>query len=170
LVLKLLCSFIRVAGGVAFAEPKGLDGTGSKRPDAQVHFPGGPVLVDVSVTHPSCKSYVTMASTTPLSAASKREHYKHLKYDILAAEEKSMFVAFVLESFGAFGREALKFIKRLVKIFSACLFSPGPKGYFRGRIFRALSVCLQKGNALIQLLGCRQARQSAGVQVGFPTY
>ena len=100
----------------------------------------------------------------------EREHYKHLKYDILAAEEKSMFVAFVLESVGAFGKEALKFIKRLVKSFSACLFSPGPKGYFRGRIFRALSVCLQKGNALIELLGCRQARQSAGVQVGFPTY
>ena len=40
-----------------------------------------------------------------------------------------MFVAFVLESFGAFGREALKFIKRLVKSFIACLFSPGPKGY-----------------------------------------
>jgi hypothetical protein len=168
MLIRLLCSFIRAAGGVPFLEPTGLDGTGGLRPDIQVHFPGGPVLVDGSITHPSAKSYVNMASTTPLSAAAKREHYKHLKYDLLAADEKSTFIPFVLETFGGFGKEASRFIKKLGSMFHELLLSPGPRRLFSSKIYNAISVCLQRGNSLIQLVGCRVARQFAGVEVGFP--
>ncbi len=91
LLVKLLCSFTRLAGAVPFLEPKGLDGTGSRRPDIQVHFPDGSCLVDASITHPAAKTYAPMGSTTPLSAAIYRERFKHRKYDIIAADEKSPF-------------------------------------------------------------------------------
>ena len=71
LTCKLLRRTIttRLAGAVPFLEPKGLDGTGSRRPDIQVHFPDGSCLVDASITHPAAKTYAPMGSTTPLSAA-----------------------------------------------------------------------------------------------------
>ncbi len=169
MLIRLLCTFVRNAGGVPLIEPKGLDGTGGLRPDIQIHFPTGPVLVDGSITHPLSKSYVNMAAITSLSAAAAREHIKHLKYDALAVEEKSTFIPFVMETFGGYGKEALKFISRLGRGYSDFQYSPAPRGQFSKQLFNALSICLQKGNSLIQLMGCRQARQFAGSQVGFPT-
>jgi len=153
-----------------FLEPKGLDGTGSRRPDIQVHFPDGSCLVDASITHPAAKTYAPMGSTTPLSAAIYRERFKHRKYDIIAADEKSPFYPFVMETFGGFGPEALVFLSRLSKSHSALSTSPAPKNAFRTHVIRALSICLQRGNALVQLVGCRQARQHAGALVGFPLF
>ena len=167
-MVKMLCSFIRVAGAVPFLEPKGLDGTGSKRPDIQVHFPDGSCLVDGSFTHPAGKTYAPYASTTPLYAADTRERFKHNKYDVIAADEKCPFIPFVMETFGGYGKEALAFLSRLSKCHSSLSTTPAPKGAFRTHVSRALSICLQKGNALAQLVGCRQAREHAGEQVGFP--
>src|SRR5690349_18515265 len=75
-----------------------------------------------------------LASTTPLYAAVTRERFKHSKYDNIAADEKSPFTPFVMETFGGFGQEALSFLS-------------APRGAFRTHVIRALSVCLQKGNA-----------------------
>ena len=136
----------------------------------QIHFPTDTVLLDGSFTHPCSKSYAPIAATTPLSAAARREHEKHLKYDTIAAEEKSLFISFVMESFGGYGNEALTFLNRLSRDHRALSLTPAPSRLFSSLIFQTLSIGLQKANALILLTGCRVARQFSGEQVGFPVY
>lgn len=157
----LLCDFTRQAGCAVFIEPRGLDGTG-KRPDAQVFFQSGTELLDTSITHPCSPSYFARAATEQLWAAKTRQQAKHNKYDLLAAEEKSPFSAFVMETFGGFGSEALNFIKKISRCHSEQFSTPTPKAAFRSLVTRALSICLQRGNAIIQLHGCRQARVHHG--------
>jgi hypothetical protein len=157
----LLCNFTRQAGCAVFIEPRSLDGTG-KRPDAQVYFPSHSELVDTSITHPCAPSYFTHAATEQLWAAKTRQQAKHNKYDVLAAEEKSPFSAFVMETFGGIGSEAVNFLKKISRCHSEQFSTPTPKAAFKSLVVRALSICLQRGNALVQLQGCRQARVHHG--------
>jgi len=123
--------------------------------------------LDGSITHPAATTYAPMASKTPLVAAKNREVIKHSKYDLIAVNEKSSFVPFVMETFGGFGGEALNFLKQISRCHSELTPTPSPTGAFKTLVSRALSVCLQRGNALVQSYGCRHARMHAGVQVGF---
>ena len=143
-MVQLLCNFTRSAGCAVFIEPKGLDGVGGKRPDALIHFPSRCVHLDGSITHPAATTYAPMASKTPLVAAKNREGMKHSKYDLIAANEKSSFVPFVMETFGGFGGEALNFLKQISRCHSDQNPTPSPTGAFKTLVSRALSVCLER--------------------------
>jgi hypothetical protein len=103
--------------------------------------------VDVSITHPTARSYVASAAQGPLRRAAAVVVQKHLKYDAIAAAlQHTQFVAFVLESYGGWSSEALTFLKLLVK--NANLADPAYTSddlYWELRT--TVSVALQRWNA-----------------------
>jgi hypothetical protein len=152
--LRVLVSFVRQAGGAVFLEPKFLNG---KRADAKVFFPiGTPPSLDLSITHPACKSYVT-AAQIPLGAALRRATLKHNKYDEQARQDGSYIVPFVLETFGGLGPEAHKFLNLVASMHAQLVTDPSSN--FKSLMIRSLAVTLQRANALVQLVGCVNARE-----------
>ena len=76
---------------------------------------------------------------------------KLTKYAGVAADRGGKFLAFVLESFGAFGPQALDILKTL---YSAMSNSPSsPSSLTRSFIVESLAVALQRGNALVSQTG-----------------
>ena len=129
----------------AASEPKYCKGS---RPDIDIFFDiTDHILLDVSMINPSAKSY-THISHTALGAAAARERFKINYHKALAREEKAKIVPFVLESFGAFGESARKFISRL-----AAEAADNTKLYTRSEVHSMLvntcSFLLQLGNARV---------------------
>jgi hypothetical protein len=106
-------------------------------------------LIDVSVTHPGCASYVKAASLRCLSAAKLRANIKCSKYDPMAHAQHSKFVPFVFESYGAIEDRTVRFLKLLAK--EAAAYTRKSKGAFFARAIATLSVGLQLGNACLIL-------------------
>jgi len=117
-------------------------------------------LVDASVTHPAAPSYRKSSALSKLHAAKDREARKNTKYRQLAAEEDCKFVAFVLESYGGFGKQAKEFMGELVR--QAKEHSPPSVTNFRDYAHRALSVCLLNGNCFVLHNGCLRLREWDG--------
>lgn len=111
-------------------------------------------MIDASITHPSAPSLCRPAAARPLAAAQRREKLKESKYSAIARDEECQFVPFVMESYGSLGKQAFKFLKE-VSYHSNISLLP----VTTIQMVRALSVCLQTGNAFVLLSGCMQARE-----------
>lgn len=122
------------------------------RPDALAITSDGPVLVDVSVTHPLVSSYVRAASKTPLAAAKQveRERMKVSQYQELARRESATFVPFVLESYGGIGplAAALRFLRSIAAEATSNHTSPDADSFYTFAL-ASVSAALQKGNAIL---------------------
>ena len=103
MIVRLLASHARFAGGAVYVEPRHLEG---KRADAQIFFSTDTSLLDASVIHPASPYYAisTTIASTHLGAARFRERQKHNKYDSQAKSEGASFFPFVLETYGGLGR------------------------------------------------------------------
>ena len=92
-----------------------------------------------------------------------RQAARHSKYDELARINGFKFVAFALESTGAFGEEAMEFINSI----SALTDDPS---LFYVYCMRRLSIALQRGNALVHAEGImnsyRKEESAARAHVG----
>ena len=107
----------------------------------------------MAVAHPTAPS---RKSIQRLAAARMIESAKSTKYAGVAAARGGKFLAFVVESFGAFGRQALDIIKTLHSELSRAPSSPS--SLTRSFIVETLAIALQRGNALVShtgLLACR---------------
>jgi hypothetical protein len=110
---------------------------------------GTQLYVDVSITRP------TKASSLASSAAVRQDTLvcarqvaaaKHRKYDAIARTNGYKMLPFVLESYGGVGTEATRTLQFLAAAASQ------PRAFMR-HAQQALSVCLQRGNAQVALLG-----------------
>ena len=106
-------------------------------------------------------------SKTPLAVAKLRETAKHRKYDAQAAKERIKFYPFVMETFGGVGKEAVAFIKKISNLHYEHSPVPVHRNALSSFIFRSLSIILQRGNALVQLMAAQYAREWAGGQCGY---
>jgi hypothetical protein len=152
MILQRLSHVLQKAGAAVHIEPNWFEG---KRPDATVHFAHENSMIDCSITHPSAPSFCQAAAGRALSAASRREKQKIAKFGPLARAEGSRFVPFVLESFGSFGDQAIKYIREIRQNSIEPHATPITSAY----MVRILAVCLQAGNAFTLLSGCLQARE-----------
>jgi len=164
LLVRTLATFIRAAGGAVYVEPKFF---GSLRPDAHVYFAVESCTYDCSVTHPASPHLSLQGSKTPLAVAKLRETAKHRKYDAQAAKERIKFYPFVMETFGGVGKEAVAFIKKISNLHYEHSPVPVHRNALSSFIFRSLSIILQRGNALVQLMAAQYAREWAGGQCGY---
>ena len=131
-----------------------------KRPDANFYLHNRTIATDVSIIHPAAASYCKQAAKI-LGAAAIREKEKKRDYSDQALAEGLDFIPFVLETFGGFGREATSLLDLLMD--EGSLKGMDTLGGMRARTFitRALSICLQGGNALILQDGCAMTRRAA---------
>ena len=116
--------------------------------------------VDVRISHPSCVSYSADANTQPLHTALCGEAAKRRKYAELALREQLTLVPFVLESFGAMGPSASKFLDTLSQEAES---SAWKAEAFRRHARRVISFALQRGNAQGLAIGVRNFRSALGL-------
>ena len=111
------------------------------------------LLVDVSVVHPASDG---KRSFTPLAAARTIELRKADKYKHLAAPRDARVIAFVLESYGAFGNDAME----VLKILRSCLsqMSLSVPAITSQTMTEMIAICLQKGNASVSASGSLAVR------------
>jgi hypothetical protein len=143
-------------GAVVHVEPRLYD-TKRVRPDLDILLPDLNLMLDVAVTHPgmpSCKSERSCAAADAMQAI-KNRHYKDW-----ALERGGKFFPFILETHGALGRQAEDVLKLLTKAASA---APLPVSVreFMQNTRQALSITLQRGNALVAKMGAINARAAA---------
>jgi hypothetical protein len=120
------------------------------RPDLEAFFGGGcpSTLVEVSVTHPSCPSYIKDAKShlVPRAAARQREKDKASKYKEIVGERR-YFTPAVAETYGALGEHLEKFVRYHSTIISRK--SGSPYNRVVSNHFAAIAFALQRGNAQI---------------------
>jgi len=153
---SILHHLVRLAASIGVrihAEPpesRLMVGAHERRPDLRSYSFNA--LADVSVTHP-CSPSLLDTSLRQLGAASARELSKHRKFDPVARHERVPFFAFVLESFGAVGPDAILFLSRLAS--AGAYPPPGLVGMSRvlPMFLRSIAFTLQRGNAAIMAEG-----------------
>jgi len=131
-----------------------------KRPDINFYLLTRTLATDVTVIHPSAKTYQS-AAARPLGAAEVRERKKNNDYEEKSRKEGLAFQPFVMETYGAFGKEASDILSELAT--EATQNGVLQIGGMKFSLFavRALAACLQWGNAMVMLKGCTLARRAA---------
>ena len=145
-IAKLIKRVADHIGITTLLEPRPL-GLTRKRPDLDLDLFDFSAYCDVAIVHPLSKSHVARAQI-PLGAAEFREAEKRKKFQHISQLEKSHFYPFVLETLGAIGNAAQKVLGMLA---TGARYVPvqfrGPSG-FRLHLVSALSIALQRGNAM----------------------
>ena len=143
-IVQLVAAIFRRAGALVNIEVK-CDGETRVRPDIEIILPEHSILVDVAVVHPSAPSrrnLTALAATRDIKAA---------KYSSVASERGARFMAFIAESYGALGKQAMELLKLLDNILDR---APARPFELSGRaVMEALAVALQRGNAFVIPLG-----------------
>ena len=117
------------------------------------------IHIDSSIIHGSAKSYLN-CGRTPLGACSRREQEKIDSKNQLIADNGDQFYPFVLESYGAVGTYARKFLAILVEEAASngihSLYGMKMMDY----LLRSVSICLQNGNGHILSSAAKASRRS----------
>jgi hypothetical protein len=141
-LLSLDCGEIGFVG-VAAAGRQGA------RADIEVTLPPphGPTLLDVSMIHPRCATYVTAASQTRGAAAALRDRDKYRTH-AGHLHPGHTFVPASVETYGDVGRPIMRNLRTLSDVASALVSLALTRGSFLASAHRKLSV------ALVQSQGC----------------
>jgi hypothetical protein len=157
---RLLHTLVRIARSVGIAvvvEPR-LSVDDKSRTDGNFYLSSCSSQIDVSVVHPSAKSY-RRAASKPLGAALGREKLKNNLYLERAQANGSKFYPVVFESYGAIGPRAREFIRLLNdeagshSIYN--LYGLSVTNF----ILRSLAVVLQVSNSVLCLTASIKARK-----------
>ena len=153
LVTKCIKYYADIAGACSRLEPNGLSEDDRKRPDLELFFDHIHQLVDVTIGHPTCRSYLNKAQE-PLATAELAASNKLNKYRTMGAQLQAEIVPFAIESFGGFSRTAQDFIDNLAHFASnrSTLFQ---KDELIRDFISSLSVAVQRGNAVAVINGWR---------------
>ena len=114
------------------------------------------LLIDVTVVRPTTLTHRQRGTSTagthmqPLAAARNAEYRKHRTYDAECARHGWKMIPFVLESYGAKGREASSLLDRMA---NESTDDEKSAGAFLTEANRRLSVALQVGNAHVSSQG-----------------
>jgi len=134
----------RRADMLAHLEPNGLLRNDGKKPDGATLVPwacGHCLLWDFTCPDTLALSHVYESSLAAGSAASEAESRKSAKYSELSVVHT--FVPIAVETFGAWGPEAIAFVSELGRRISAVTGEPRSTLFLRQRI----DIALQRGNA-----------------------
>jgi hypothetical protein len=139
------------AGDGAAAEEGAVDPDTELRPDLKLYGDGLELLADVCITNPSSATYRARASTKQLYAAKIMERAKCKKYKALAAAEHILFVPFVAEAYGAFGKSAERMIKGMADYQRERCGDIGsiPAAHFRGWATAMLAAAVQRAHSML---------------------
>ena len=154
-IVQLLAAIFRRAGALVNIEVK-CDDENRVRPDLEIILSDRSILADVAVVHPAAPSRKRL---TPLSATRDIENAKATKYLSIASERGARFLAFIPESYGAFGKQAMDLLKLLDNTLDHAPARPSELSI--RAVIEAIAVTLQRGNAFISHSGSLMARAQA---------
>ena len=150
---------VRRVGGSTRVEPANLrHAADDRRPDIDVLLGLDRLLVDASIRLPDAE---------PLEATRVASKEKHQHYAAQAASLHARVVPFIVETYGAWGDEAVEFAKQLRDHLVAAVKPVNPSEFYYHFCSEA-SVAVQRGNALVLESALQAARNSEQFAVRWP--
>ena len=135
-----------------------VDYTDDARGDAIFYFREKPTMIDVAVVNPLGLSYLNTTSREELGAAKKMERSKILKYAERVHRTGALFFPFVMESTGAFGPQAERFLEKFVDDIRCGGKQTLIQGNIANHIRKVAAFALCTGNGLLYEEGVRKTR------------
>jgi hypothetical protein len=132
-------------------EPSDLCADRSKRPDIQVDLPGLSLLGDVTIIHPTCRSWRKITAKRGVTAAGDKKAAKKTSHYASLVDQHRSDVAFepvVLYTYGGFHASALRFINKLAKAVDPATSLISPSAWKRS-LMQHIAIVVQRGTALI---------------------
>jgi hypothetical protein len=159
-VLNVLARFCSLMQVLARTEPAALCHDSNKRPDIQIDLPARTLLSDVTISHPSTKSWRTVAAKRGVEAVGdEREVEKNTNYSVMAQAIDMEFIPFVLYTYGGFHSSALKVIQRMAESLdpACCLLS---RAEWKRMLMQHIAIAVQRGNADIMIQASQRSREA----------
>ena len=117
-LLMIIARYCQILRWHCRVEPRGLDKVKRTRPDIQIDLPDRSLLIDVTISHPSCKTWRNktvrrdvLLDTNVVGDA--REAQKRKTYAKTAEIVEMNFEAVVFYTHGGFHASAIRFIRTL---------------------------------------------------------
>ena len=133
-------------------------------PDLEIFFNAGPnnghVISDTSVICPCAPSHIERGLNC-LANARARAELKSNRYLHVAQELGADIQPLVFESIGGVSRSTQTLLARLVASYAMSSASEMSPSAWAGKVRQQLSVCLQRGNAMVDNAGVRHALRAS---------
>ena len=165
-VLAVIARFCRLMLHNVRTEPADLCHDSDKRPDIQIDLPDRTILGDVTITHPTAKSWRKVVVTRSVeSVGDARDKDKNDRYSEMAAALDMEFCSIVLYTYGGFHKSALRLVSALVGAFdpSTCLIS---RDEYRTALVQQIAIAVQRGTADIMIRDAMRIRGSLCRRLG----
>ena len=109
---------------------------------------GGSCFADVSVVHPSCKTYIEQSVKVEGFSAKQGAVRKNSKYAAIVEEKGHAFLPLIVESYGAWGEDTVSFLRTLANERATHLHGNKSNlvACMLNRWWQILSCTLQRGN------------------------
>ena len=162
-VVDCIARAARRVGASARVEPRKLRfAADDRRPDIDVYLGADRFLVDASIRIPQ-------PGDDALEATRLASRKKHDRYDAQAKAVKATVIPFIVETFGAWGDEALRFAKTLKRHVAAQFGGDDDAAReFYYHFCSELAVAVQRGNARVFETALQAARSSSDVELPCP--
>ena len=155
-IVRFLRDAFVMVGAAVTIEPR-LYNTERLRPDLDILLPDQHVTLDVAIANPVAPS---RKLDRRFAAADDLQGRKNTKYKEWSHQQGAKFLPFIMETPGALGKQTAGVFKLLAKAAATATIGMSVAEFMRSRR-QALSVTLQRGNALVVKMGAINARASA---------
>ena len=165
-VLSVIARFCRLMLHHVRTEPAELCPDSDKRPDIQIDLPDKTILADVTITHPTAKTWRKVVAARGVeSVGDARERDKDDRYSEMAAALDMEFCSIVLYTYGGFHKSAMRLVSDLVAAFdpAMCLIS---RDEYRTALLQQIAVAVQRGTAGIMIRDAMRIRGSVYGRLG----
>jgi hypothetical protein len=150
-VLAVIARFCRLMLCNVRTEPADLCHDRKKRPDIQIDLPDKTILGDVTISHPTAKTWRKVVVKRSVEAVGNaREKEKNDLYSEMAAALDMQFRSIVLFTYGGFHKSALRLVSDLTAAFdpTTCLIS---RDEYKTALMQQIAIAVQRGTADIMI-------------------
>ena len=159
-ILDVVAKYCKVIDVAVSLNPAGGSDLDERRADIEVYLPDRTIVGDVTVSHPSAKSWrARVAKNGVHIVGDKREAAKNKMYKAMTEQHDKEFQAIVMYTYGGLHLSAKKFFNAICDSLdpALCLLSATE---FSAELHAHVAIALQRGNAAIMIEDFTQTRMS----------
>ena len=155
---KSISKLVNIIGGLTVLEPPSLHPNNKLRPDQQILLDNQEFILDVSVIHPTCPSYLPYDFTqrglgsAEFCANKKISKYQELMNGRNLEEKQSIFIPFIMETYGGINKLGQNLMKHLI-VYSQQNQFIWTQEEIKYLLRFNLSIAIQRGNAALCRMG-----------------
>jgi hypothetical protein len=157
-VLDVVAKYCKLIDVAVTINPAGESDVDERRADIEVYLPDRTIVGDVTVSHPSTKTWRNKVAKSGVHVVGDaREAAKTSKYQAMAAQHDKQFHAIVLYTYGGLHSSAKTFLAAICDALdpALCLLSYAE---FKAELHAHIAIAVQRGNAAIMIEDSVQAR------------